>query len=150
MLYYIKHEIIGDLVQHISDGVHVRFVKNIHFKKGKKIKTKQKTMLRFDPSLLLVYYCKKNLCFLFSSQNIMHLHMCFIQCLIVACAMYLFYPWDLLLVRGMTHRAEIRSLIVVLQLKQAKLLPNIGSMATNQITPPRSLSLYRTRTVDYM
>uniref|UniRef100_A0A0C9QNG6 Chd7_2 protein n=1 Tax=Fopius arisanus TaxID=64838 RepID=A0A0C9QNG6_9HYME len=24
MLYYIKHEIIGDLVQHISDGVHVR------------------------------------------------------------------------------------------------------------------------------
>lgn len=26
MLYYIKHEIIGDLVQHISDGVHVRLV----------------------------------------------------------------------------------------------------------------------------
>lgn len=24
MLYYIKHEIIGDLVQHITDGVHVR------------------------------------------------------------------------------------------------------------------------------
>lgn len=24
MLYYIKHEIIGDLVQHINDGVHVR------------------------------------------------------------------------------------------------------------------------------
>jgi chromodomain-helicase-DNA-binding protein 7 len=24
MLYYIKHEIIGDLVQHIADGVHAR------------------------------------------------------------------------------------------------------------------------------
>jgi hypothetical protein len=30
MLYYIKHEIIGDLVQHINDGVHVRSV-NIIF-----------------------------------------------------------------------------------------------------------------------
>lgn len=30
MLYYIKHEIIGDLVQHISDGVHVRFVKTFN------------------------------------------------------------------------------------------------------------------------
>lgn len=24
MLYYIKHEIIGDLVQHMADGVHIR------------------------------------------------------------------------------------------------------------------------------
>lgn len=26
MLYYIKHEIIGDLVQHIADGVNARYV----------------------------------------------------------------------------------------------------------------------------
>lgn len=53
MLYYIKHEIIGDLVQHISDGVHVRFVikKNQNTTIALKKKERNDASI-FDPSLL--------------------------------------------------------------------------------------------------
>lgn len=124
MLYYIKHEIIGDLVQHISDGVHVRFVKKTKEKNKQttsKIETNNQnrvkkretsgytTMLRLCPSPLFIIASFNYLRFVHIEKNRERekhhaLTYGFIQCFYsCACAMYSFHPWDLFIrTRGMT------------------------------------------------